>query len=206
MIGAPSIRSSRTIRRRARLPVGPGTGCSNSGPPPPATRSGGSTQRSATCGPGCSRWEFVDRSIALAAKAFVSFFPFLIVVTALTPDSVRDEVLIDVSGRFGISGSGYGTLQQAFTSADETRAATGDIGALVAVAFAISFTTALQRVYLRAWRRGMTQNASPRDQRRQARKVASNGAGSSTLVMTKGGGSCAPRLRWMTPCSPRRSD
>jgi len=150
--------------------------------------------------------EFVDRSIALAAKAFVSFFPFLIVVTALTPDSVRDEVLIDVSGRFGISGSAYGTLQQAFTSADETRAATGDIGALVAVAFAISFTTALQRVYLRAWRRGMTQNASPRDQRRQARKVASNGAGSSTLVMTKGGGSCAPRLRWMTPCSPRRSD
>ena len=97
--------------------------------------------------------EFVDRSIALAAKAFVSFFPFLIVVTALTPDSVRDEVLIDVSGRFGISGSGYGTLQQAFTSADETRAATGVIGALVAVAFAISFTTALQRVYLRAWRR-----------------------------------------------------
>ena len=97
--------------------------------------------------------EFVDRSIALAAKAFVSFFPFLIVVTALTPDSVRDEVLIDVSGRFGISGNAYGTLQQAFTSADETRAATGVIGALVAVAFAISFTTALQRVYLRAWRR-----------------------------------------------------
>jgi len=97
--------------------------------------------------------EFVDRSIALAAKAFVSFFPFLIVVTALTPDSVRDEVLIDVSGRFGINGSAYGTLQQAFTSADETRAATGLIGTLVAVAFAISFTTALQRVYLRAWRR-----------------------------------------------------
>ena len=97
--------------------------------------------------------EFVDRSIALAPKAFVSFFPFLIVVTALTPDSVRDEVLIDVSGRFGISGNAYGTLQQAFTSADETRAATGVIGALVAVAFAISFTTALQRVYLRAWRR-----------------------------------------------------
>ena len=97
--------------------------------------------------------EFIDRSIALAAKAFVSFFPFLIVVTALTPDSVRDEVLIDVSGRFGISGNAYGTLQQAFTSADETRAATGVIGAVIAVAYAISFTTALQRVYLRAWRR-----------------------------------------------------
>ncbi len=97
--------------------------------------------------------EFIDRSIALAAKAFVSFFPFLIVVTALTPDSVRDEVLIDVSGRFGISGTAYGTVQQAFTSADETRAATGVIGALIALAFAVSFTTALQRVYLRAWRR-----------------------------------------------------
>ena len=32
--------------------------------------------------------EFVDRSIALAAKAFVSFLPLLVIVSALSPDSV----------------------------------------------------------------------------------------------------------------------
>ena len=30
--------------------------------------------------------EFVDRSVALAAKAFVSLFPLLILIAALTPD------------------------------------------------------------------------------------------------------------------------
>ena len=33
--------------------------------------------------------EFVDRSVALAAKAFVSLFPALIVVAAFAPHSVR---------------------------------------------------------------------------------------------------------------------
>ena len=33
--------------------------------------------------------EFVDRSVALAGKAFVSFFPLVIVVAAFMPPSVR---------------------------------------------------------------------------------------------------------------------
>lgn len=36
--------------------------------------------------------EFVDRSVALAAKAFVSFFPLLVVFSALLPDTGRNEV------------------------------------------------------------------------------------------------------------------
>jgi len=35
----------------------------------------------------------------------------------------------------------------------QTRTASGIVGALITIAFAISFTTALQRTYLRAWRR-----------------------------------------------------
>ena len=97
--------------------------------------------------------EFVDRAVALAAKAFVSLFPFLILVTALTPDSVRANVVESLTNRFGITGSTFDTIKEAFASPDQTRAASGIIGALLTLAFAVSFTTALQRTYLRAWRR-----------------------------------------------------
>jgi membrane protein len=97
--------------------------------------------------------EFVDRSVALAAKAFVSFFPLLILVAAVTPVGVRQEILAIITGRLGVSGDAFDTVRQAFASADQTRTATGLVGAALTVAYAVSFTTALQRVYLRAWRR-----------------------------------------------------
>jgi membrane protein len=58
-----------------------------------------------------------------------------------------------IAARFGISGEALVTMKQAFTSPDQTRAATGLLGTVLVVAYAVSFTTALQRVYLRAWRR-----------------------------------------------------
>jgi membrane protein len=97
--------------------------------------------------------EFVDRSVALAAKAFVSFFPLLIVSAALSPPEVRTSMVDAIAVRFGVSGASFATVKQAFASPDETRAATGVVGGVLAVAYAVSFTTALQRVYLRAWRR-----------------------------------------------------
>jgi len=97
--------------------------------------------------------EFVDRSVALAAKAFVSLFPAMIIVTAITPDSVRQEVLDSMSRRFGVQGSAFDMVKQAFASPAATRAASGFIGTILTIAFAVSFTTALQRAYLRAWRR-----------------------------------------------------
>ena len=97
--------------------------------------------------------EFVDRSVALAAKAFVSFFPLLILVAAMTPANVREEMIAIISNRLGISGDAMETVRQAFASADQTKEATELFSALITVAFAVSFTTALQRVYLRAWRR-----------------------------------------------------
>jgi membrane protein len=97
--------------------------------------------------------EFVDRSVALAAKAVVSFFPLLIVAAALSPPSARRSLVDSLARRFGISGDAFAIMKEAFASPDQTRAATGLIGGLLAVAYAVSFTTALQRVYLRAWRR-----------------------------------------------------
>ncbi len=45
------------------------------------------------------------------------------------------------------------TAREAFASSDDVRKATGVLGLVLTIFFATSFTTALQRVYLRAWRR-----------------------------------------------------
>src|SRR4051794_436053 len=97
--------------------------------------------------------EFVDRSVALAGKAFVSFFPLIVVVASFMPPSVRDSIFTTVTHRFGIQGDALASARQAFASSDDPRGATGFLGLVLTIFFATSFTTALQRVYMRAWRR-----------------------------------------------------
>ncbi len=97
--------------------------------------------------------EFVDRSIALAGKGFVSFFPLVIVVAAFVPATIRSSIVSSVATRFGMQGNALTIVQDAFASSDDVRKATGLLGLVFTVLFATSFTTALQRVYLRAWRR-----------------------------------------------------
>jgi len=97
--------------------------------------------------------EFVDRSVALAGKAFVSLFPLIIVVAAFVPPSVRTSIFSSLTHRLGVRGHALEISKQAFASADQIRRATGILGLVLTVFFASSFTTALQRVYLRAWRR-----------------------------------------------------
>jgi membrane protein len=97
--------------------------------------------------------EFVDRSIALAAKAFVSFFPLIIVVAAFLPDDVRKSIFTAVTGRLGMGGKALAEAKQAFATSTSVRRATGLLGLVFTFFYANSFTTALQRVYLRAWRR-----------------------------------------------------
>jgi len=97
--------------------------------------------------------EFVDRSVALAGKAFVSFFPLVIVVAAFMPASIRTSIFSTITNRLGVRGEALTTAKQAFASSDDVRRATGYLGLLLTFFFASSFTTALQRVYLKAWRR-----------------------------------------------------
>jgi membrane protein len=97
--------------------------------------------------------EFVDRSVALASKAFVSFFPLIIVVAAFAPSGVRASIFSSVTHRLGVEGHALATAKEAFASADQVRRATGVLGLILTFFFASSFTTALQRLYLRAWRR-----------------------------------------------------
>jgi membrane protein len=97
--------------------------------------------------------EFVDRSIALAGKAFVSFFPLVIVVAAFVPARTRASIISAVAARLGLRGTALSLVHASFASSDDIRRATGLLGLVFTIFFAISFTTAVQRVYLRAWRR-----------------------------------------------------
>jgi len=97
--------------------------------------------------------EFVDRSVALAGKAFVSFFPLVIVVAAFMPAGVRTSIFSTLTHRLGLEGAALSTAKEAFSSADDVRRATGALGLILTFFFASSFTAAVQRVYLRAWRR-----------------------------------------------------
>jgi len=97
--------------------------------------------------------EFVDRSVALAGKAFVSFFPLVIVVAAFLPSGVRSSIFATLTRRIGLHGEALHTTRQAFAGSDDVRRATGVLGLVLTIFYATSFTTALQRVYLRAWRR-----------------------------------------------------
>ena len=97
--------------------------------------------------------EFVDRSIALAGKAFVSFFPLLVVVAAFAPERIRSSIITAVAARMGVRGDTLVLFREGFASSDDIRKATGLLGLVLTVFYATSFTTALQRVYLRAWRR-----------------------------------------------------
>lgn len=97
--------------------------------------------------------EFVDRSVALAGKAFVSFFPLVIVVAAFVPASLRSAIFSTLTHRLGVTGPALGEAKQAFATSADIRRATGVLGLILTFFFATSFTTALQRIYLRAWRR-----------------------------------------------------
>jgi membrane protein len=97
--------------------------------------------------------EFIERSIALAAKAFVSLLPVVIVIAAFLPDRLRAGVVEALATRLGLSGASLDYVQEAFSTPDQIRAATSVIGLVLTLLFAVSFATAVQRVYLRAWRR-----------------------------------------------------
>src|SRR5437588_8731315 len=58
--------------------------------------------------------EFVDRGVALAGKAFVSFFPLIVVVASFMPRSIRDSIFTTMTHRFGIQGDALVTARQAF--------------------------------------------------------------------------------------------
>ena len=49
--------------------------------------------------------EFVDRSVALAGKAFVSFFPLVIVIASFVPEGLRSSIVTTLTSRLGFQGT-----------------------------------------------------------------------------------------------------
>ena len=102
----------------------------------------------------------MDRSVALASKAFVSFFPTIIVVASFAPHSVRQSIYDAITRRTGVEGNALATFKGAFASSDDVRRATGFLGLVFTLFYVNSFTTALSRVYMKAWRRPKTGRVS----------------------------------------------
>ncbi len=87
--------------------------------------------------------EFIEKSIALAAKLFVSFFPVLIMAAALTPPAVRDSIVTSLSSRFGLESDQISVIEGAFSISDHASATSSRIGFVVLLLYATSFITAL---------------------------------------------------------------
>jgi membrane protein len=95
--------------------------------------------------------EGFDRAMALAGQAFAALLPLLIVVGAASPGGGKDmaDGLVD---RFDLEGDAAASLQAAFAQPAAVQDSISVLSGFLLVVSALSFTRALQRLYVRAWR------------------------------------------------------
>ncbi len=128
--------------------------------------------------------EFIDRAVALAAKAFVALFPLLLAVNALAPPAVSQGMREGIRDRLSLSGTSADVVSESLVTAEAFRSATGFFGLLLLVFYATTFATALQRVFLRTWRRPPSRGI------KQVRGLAWIGGAVGYLLMISG-------VRWL---------
>jgi membrane protein len=95
------------------------------------------------------RIEVFDRSMTLAAQAFTSVFPLLILVATLRPR--QDKVGSSLADSLGLNAEARQSLEAAMPAAGSAASTFGVIGALVVLISATSFSRALVRMYVRIW-------------------------------------------------------
>jgi membrane protein len=95
--------------------------------------------------------QFVDRSVALAAKGVLALLPALVTVAAVASDDLRANMASTLERRMGLSGESLDLVRDGFTSNGQATISTGVVGALLTVFYATTFTSALRRLYLSAW-------------------------------------------------------
>ncbi len=93
--------------------------------------------------------ELFDRAMTLAAQAFTSIVPLLLVTAALRPNS--DGVGSHVASTLGLSPETRDALAGSVPDSSEVASAIGILGLLVALLSATSFARALERIYVRVW-------------------------------------------------------
>src|SRR5215207_1250624 len=95
--------------------------------------------------------EVFDRSMTLAAQAFTSIFPLLIVVAVLRPRRSDSELGRGLADSLGLNQQASEALEAALPSGSSAASAFGVIGVLVVVLSATSYSRALVRMYARVW-------------------------------------------------------
>jgi membrane protein len=91
------------------------------------------------------------QATVLAAQAFTSLIPFMVVAAAFAPGSA--DLADRIVERFDLSGASERSVNQLFASAGETESAVTWVSMVILVLSALSFTRALQRVFQRAYGR-----------------------------------------------------
>lgn len=93
--------------------------------------------------------EGFDRAMALAGQGFAALLPLLIVIGSVTPTN-GDDLADALSSRFNLDGSSTEALSDVVAQPPDP--GIGALGAVLLVISALSFTRAMQRLYVRAWR------------------------------------------------------
>jgi membrane protein len=89
------------------------------------------------------------QATVLAAQAFTSLIPFMVVVAALAPG--ESDIADRIVERFDLSGASARSVQQLFASAGETQSAVTWVSVIILLLSALSFTRALQRLFQRSY-------------------------------------------------------
>ena len=91
------------------------------------------------------------QATVLAAQAFTSLIPFMVVASAFAPGN--SDLADAIVERFGLEGNSAKSVHQLFASAGETESAVTWISIVILLLSALSFTRALQRLFQRAYAR-----------------------------------------------------
>jgi membrane protein len=95
------------------------------------------------------RIEGAQQATVLAAQAFTSLIPLMVVAAAFAPgDSDLADRIVE---RFGLQGESANSVHQLFASAGETESTITWISVIILVLSGLSFTRAIQRVFQRAY-------------------------------------------------------
>jgi membrane protein len=98
------------------------------------------------------RVNVLDNATRLAAQAFLTALPALLVLAVLAPASLRDGLVRGLRHQLGLTGPAEQQVQQLLGNHQGTEANTfGGIGVLVTLLSATALARALQRVCERAW-------------------------------------------------------
>lgn len=95
--------------------------------------------------------QFVDRSVALAAKGLLALLPALVTVAAVAPEPVRLSMAATLERRMGLSGPSLELVRAGFSSDGQGEVTAGVVGGLLTIFYATTFVSALRRLYIRTW-------------------------------------------------------